>query len=287
MLVTTHLDNAVRSVWLDARPVTIGRGPACHVILEDPVVADCHVRLWTPAGALVVENLAAPITVDGIALATNGRVTVGERRPIRIGGSTIVVQLQPPIVTTHEGANPFPMLAVNPPRPEYAASRPPPPRTRPRNPQLSTDPTEQQLLEALREAPGDATTRMVYADWLDERSLKAKFELLQRREHFHTFIHRKATTIDWRAVAVRAPIDHCAMSACPLYWDELTPTSETDFIRTCAACRQQVVYCGDLHDVVAAAGNEMRIVVDAAIDRRVAHETYARQALPGGHDDER
>jgi uncharacterized protein (TIGR02996 family) len=303
LVSTYHLSDTERSnawrQWIDERPVLIGRAQTCHVVVDDPEVADEHVRLSTEGVEIVVENLAAPITVGVATIATGATARTNEGAPIRIGDTIVRIRMQrSPVVTTRGGepqflplpANPprpvVPQLPFNPPRPAEPALRPPPPRPRPRNELLSPDATEQQLLVALRAAPADASTRMVYADWLEERGLKAKTELVRHREHLDTFMHRNASTVDWRAVAVRTPIDHCAAKKCPQFWDALAPNAATDYARACAACKKQVAYCADLRDVFAAAWNDMPVVFDAAVDRVAAHATYRRRELPAGGDDE-
>ena len=325
MLVSTyHLSDTERAnarrVWIDARPLVIGSASDCHVVIDDPEIAPHHVRLSVQGASIVVENLAASIDVDGTPLATNATRSVEEGRPIRVGGTIVKLRMQqaavvttrsssptiparpstrpdsptiprpptpmplmnpPPMMTMPPSNPPMPVMAINPPMPQLA-NRPP----RPRKLVLSDDPTEQELVAALRAAPGDSDARMVYADWLEERGLKAKTELVRIREHLDTFMHRKASDLDWRAVAVCTPIDHCEMNKCPKYWDALTPVSASDFVRGCNTCRKQVAYCADLMDAVVASWKDAPVVFDAALDRVAAHAAYSRRTVPGGVDDE-
>jgi uncharacterized protein (TIGR02996 family) len=305
-LSDTERANA-RRIWIDARPIVIGRASDCHVVVDDPEVADRHLRITVdPDGSIYVENLAAAADVDGAPLGTHSTLLVGEGRPIRIGGTIVKVRMQgAAVVATNEPGRPptnrpsrppsevpvsmpdpagweVPIVSMpaNPPavrvisNPPVPALRRPAVRVRPRKAVLSPDPTEQDFLVQLRAQPGDASIRMVYADWLEERGLKAKMELVKLREYLDTFIHKNACDLDWRVVAVRTPIEHCGMNKCPKHWDALAPVAQSEFARHCGQCDKHVMFCAELAEVRAAAFDDRPVVFDIALDRVAAHSAY-------------
>lgn len=297
MLVSTyHLSDTARTnarrQWIDARPLVIGRARSCHIVVEDPEVAEQHLRVTNDDAGILVENLAPiAVDVDGTPVAPGAALLVEEGRPIRIGGTIVKLRLQQTSVVTTAArpstplpSGPVVSMPSNPPRPlpprNPPAPRPPPPRPRPHKPQLSADATEQTFLVALRDNPRDEETRMVYADWLEGNGFNAKAQLLRLREHLDTFMHRNATDLDWRAVAVRTPIDHCIQNKCPAYWDALAALSGTDFVRACDVCRRNVRYCGERAEVATAGWEGSPVVFDAGLDRVAAHATYRDPTAP-------
>ena len=297
MLVSTyHLTDTervgARRVWIEARPLLIGTGPDCHVIVDDADVAAQHLRITMRGAQIVVENLAGQIDVDGTPVAPGDSLVVQEGRSIRVGGTIVKLRLQDAVVVTTPG--PLPPEYTGPPAnpPMYAgppanppAPRPPPPRLRVRKDRLSADPTEQSLLSILRANPQDTDTRLVYADWLEGNGFNAKAQLVRLREHLDTFMHRNATDIDWRVVAVRTPIDHCIQNKCPGFWDALTAGGMTDFTRTCGSCKRGVRYCGDLAEVRIAGWETSPAVFDAGLDRVAAHAIYRDPHAPLDDDE--
>jgi uncharacterized protein (TIGR02996 family) len=281
LVSTYHLTDTervgARRVWIEARPLLIGTGPDCHVIVDDTDVAAHHLRITNRDGHIVVENLAHQIDVDGTPVAPGDSVVVQEGRAIRVGGTIVKLRLQEATVVTTPA--PLPPEYTGPPA-NPPAPRPPPPRLRPRKNQLSEDPKEQSLLSMLRANPQDTDTRLVYADWLEGNGFNAKAQLVRLREHLDTFMHRNATDVDWRVVAVRTPIDHCIQNKCPGFWDALAAGGMTDFTRTCGTCKRSVRYCGDLAEVRIAGYENAPAVFDAGLDRVAAHAIYRDPHAP-------
>ena len=297
MLVSTyHLTDTervgARRVWIDARPLLIGSGPDCHVILDDTEVEAHHLRVSERGAQIFVENVGAvAVDVDGTPVPPGGSVVVQEGRAVRIGGTIVKLRMQENPVRT-QTAPPVPTGPIqgppgNPPWPmlRTPAPRPPAPRLRVRRDKLSMDPTEQSFLSILRANPQDTDTRSVYADWLEGNGFNAKAQLVRLGEHLDTFMHRKATDIDWRVVAVRTPIEHCIQNKCPGFWDALAADSMTDFARTCGNCKRSVRYCGDLAEVRIAGWENAPAVFDAGLDRVAAHAIYRDPQAPLDDDE--
>jgi uncharacterized protein (TIGR02996 family) len=160
---------------------------------------------------------------------------------------------------------------------------------------------EDDFLRKLLENPADDTTRLVYADWLDEQGdavsvAKSKFLRLTVRllEPNRNAGWRKArrkelqvlaATLDtnWLATVSRLRIESCdgkrALAkeqrrylqlfelVCDKRWDELTVT-EDNTVRYCEGCKQNVHYCDTLTTAREHAQRGHCIAVDLGIIRR-------------------
>lgn len=295
MLVSTyHLTDVERTrarrVWIDARPIVIGSAPSCHVVIDDPDVAPEHLRITVGQnGGILVENLGPEADLDGTPAAHNATLPVAEGRPIRIGGTIVKLRMQEQAVVTTARAS-TPVISVIPSNPPLPVNPPAPPRPalKPRayHEVMSSDPTEQQLIAQLRAKPQDGEARLVYGDWLEERGLNAKAQIVKLREHLDTFMHVNATKLEWRVICARTPIDHCIQNKCPKYWDALVASPGQDFTRTCERCQHVVRYCADKSDVRHAAWAHEPVVFDAALDRVAAHAWYSTPAASWRDDED-
>jgi uncharacterized protein (TIGR02996 family) len=160
---------------------------------------------------------------------------------------------------------------------------------------------EDSFLHALLENPADDTTRLVYADWLDEQGdpvsvAKAKFLRITVRllEPNHKPGWRKARRkelqplaamldTNWLAIVSRLRIESCAGKRpkaretipdrelfellCDKRWDELTVT-EDNAVRFCEGCKQNVHYCDTLPVARKHAQQGHCVAVDLGIIRR-------------------
>jgi uncharacterized protein (TIGR02996 family) len=141
---------------------------------------------------------------------------------------------------------------------------------------------EADFLRKLLENPADDATRLVYADWLDERAdpesetksefLRITARLLEPnrsagwREARLKELHLLAADLntDWLAVVSRLRVEY---HNCGTRWDELT-TTEDITIRICEVCGQKVYYC----DTIMTARSHVRqnhcVALDLGIIRR-------------------
>jgi len=118
---------------------------------------------------------------------------------------------------------------------------------------------DEAFLSALVANPDDEVTRLVYADWLDERDdpggafirLEREYVALpeedERRTELKTRLQRHAGTLDpdWLRIVSRPALENCELRfkfECPRRWDQLTPTDD-DGVRFCGACHKKVFYC--------------------------------------------
>jgi uncharacterized protein (TIGR02996 family) len=148
------------------------------------------------------------------------------------------------------------------------------------------EPIEQQLIDAI--VAGDSTSRMVYADWLEERGHTARAELLRlqelladidatdsdRRTQFQHAVRRLgelASDIDpeWRLLVGRPMVEHCRQSSarCTQDWGTLMPTDDPS-VRCCTICSEQVYYASSCTDGNAHARAGRCFVVDLVELRR-------------------
>ncbi|AMV28880.1 hypothetical protein VT84_31090 [Gemmata sp. SH-PL17] len=135
---------------------------------------------------------------------------------------------------------------------------------------------EESFLAKVLESPADDTTRLVFADWLDEQGdaeskLKAQFlrttvrfkttgnttdEIEARRKELQPLAAQLPT--DWLAVVSWMKLEGCPAKRAPVgslwhyrplfefvcdkRWDEMAPTENTS-VRLCNGCRENVHYC--------------------------------------------
>lgn len=102
-------------------------------------------------------------------------------------------------------------------------------------------------------AAGDEGSRVVYADWLEQRD-DARAELVRHEQlsppritsattiPLRVLSLALATTIRWRARVTRPRIERCASAACPAEWGALAATDRDD-VRRCVTCARGVAYC--------------------------------------------
>ncbi|MCE9568270.1 MAG: TIGR02996 domain-containing protein [Planctomycetes bacterium] len=159
------------------------------------------------------------------------------------------------------------------------------------------------FLRKLLEDPADDTTRLVYADWLDERggslsTAKSQFlritaSLLEQNRSAHwRKLKRKelqplAATLptDWLAVVSRLKVEQCGNkraiapehdqvrelfdTVCDKRWDEMIPT-DSDTVRFCERCQEAVHYCDTIVTAREHAQRGHCVAVDLGIIRREA-----------------
>src|SRR5947209_8123112 len=132
--------------------------------------------------------------------------------------------------------------------------------------------TDDGFLMKLSANPADDTTRLVYADWLEEQSdsvSTAKAEFLRLTVQLATSAGKKlqkkkrekrlqqlaaGLDTDWLAVVSRLAIENCQAEVsrprmrvrfdflCDRHWEDLLPTNDRT-VRFCDACQQNVHYC--------------------------------------------
>jgi uncharacterized protein (TIGR02996 family) len=149
--------------------------------------------------------------------------------------------------------------------------------------------------------PGDDTTRLVYADWLEEQGdpvsaaraefLRVTVELARPtgekgwRKVRRKRLQQLAAGLDteWLAVVSRLAIENChgkrAKGAshtvrrvqfdflCDRRWEDLRPT-EDGTVRFCEACRQNVHYCDTITEARRHASGGHCIALDLGVIRR-------------------
>lgn len=121
--------------------------------------------------------------------------------------------------------------------------------------------TDDAFLRTIQEKPNDDTTRLIYADWLEERDdevsmtrarfLRADCELAllprsdKRRGALDKRRRKLARRLDasWLAVVGKLEIERCSfVYKCPLKWENLQPVEGETGTRYCDKCHQNVYY---------------------------------------------
>ncbi len=166
-------------------------------------------------------------------------------------------------------------------------------------PEYVADPTEQRFLDAIRQRPDDPETRVVYADWLEERgqAQRAEFLRLQLAAGAATsasdpaFARASARLAElagqvgdgWRVLVAMSFIEPKTCRSrgpaaegtgptlgfelvCPMRWDKLEPT-EREGARLCRACNTEVTYCTTIEQAATAAQAGRCIAIDLGTRR--------------------
>jgi uncharacterized protein (TIGR02996 family) len=160
--------------------------------------------------------------------------------------------------------------------------------------------TEDVFLAQLMATPTDDSTRLVYADWLDEQgdpvsAAKAEFLRLTaqlgsstvrkgRKKKLRKLLQQRAATLDtdWLALVSRLHIENCLVKRregeevrprlafsflCDRRWEELQLTDDR-VVRFCEGCRQNVHYCDTITEARRHAWDGHCIAVDLGVIRR-------------------
>ncbi|HEX4606642.1 MAG TPA: TIGR02996 domain-containing protein [Urbifossiella sp.] len=149
---------------------------------------------------------------------------------------------------------------------------------------------EDGFLRALLASPSDATTRLVYADWLDDQTdplaaRKSAFIRLETRlagtperslNHLRFVRHLQQIAAglapDWLATVGHPALEACRLrfqSPCPARWDRLSPTADPR-ARHCGSCDRVVHHCDTLNEARRYAAAGECVAVSSALVRRPA-----------------
>ena len=206
-------DGTTRRVVTTARALLIGSGATCDVTL--PGTAARHVRLVLERYGYTIEDLSrAGISVERREVTQWRSARVPET--IKLAGYTIAcIDLQPPWFEASYGA-----IA-----PEEAA-----------------------LVEGI--ISGDTASRLVYADWLEERGDVGRAAIVReliegRRPDLEMLERLVPTNVRWRVRVLEPAIEVCPRrAACVGHWGKLEHSGRAN-LRRCGACAKLVLYCVD------------------------------------------
>jgi uncharacterized protein (TIGR02996 family) len=117
---------------------------------------------------------------------------------------------------------------------------------------------EAAFLSAIRQTPADETTRLVYADWIDEQgdsahAMMAQFirlDLQMLTDEKPDDLNRlqelaRGIDPDWLALVSHPVVEACRLRLirpCPGRWDLLLPTADSR-VRSCGTCQRPIRYC--------------------------------------------
>jgi uncharacterized protein (TIGR02996 family) len=159
--------------------------------------------------------------------------------------------------------------------------------------------TDDDFLRAILANPAEDTTRLVYADWLDEQGdaasrLKAEFLRFEleaarvpdetlRRAAVNSRIRKRAADLDpgWLAVVSHPALEECRLRfefECPMQWANLTVTDDVK-VRFCDSCKRNVHYCDTIEEARDHAWQGDCVAVSLALVRKSGD--LARQMTMG------
>jgi uncharacterized protein (TIGR02996 family) len=167
-------------------------------------------------------------------------------------------------------------------------------------PDAGVDLTEQRLLAAIT-SNQDAASRMVYADWLEQRGDGVRAEFLRLQESLaavspeqlmdETVLARTARLrelaasidMEWRYEVARPAVEGCATRfnfKCPREWGAMDETERKD-VRHCNACNKHVYYAATVEIARRHVEAGACVVVDI-ISRRTHGDLERRPVMMGG-----
>ncbi len=130
-------------------------------------------------------------------------------------------------------------MIANPPAPRMGGAPfafPPRPMT-PAREVLSSDPTEHDLLVAIRATPSDDAARLVYADWLEQRGRTDEASFVRHAGNLPPRDPRaQVGSVEWRRIVSRTAIALCDRTGCPGRWDLLRSERSSEELRVCGTC---------------------------------------------------
>jgi uncharacterized protein (TIGR02996 family) len=154
---------------------------------------------------------------------------------------------------------------------------------------------EDRFIQAILADPDDASIRLVYADWLEERGdprgefLRLEAALMglpredERWDGMAARLRELRATIDrdWLTALGRSPIEMCELPfafQCPRQWDRLRLTDDVA-VRFCDACRKNVFYCHTIDEAERHAWMGECVAVDASVTRKKGDLVSGRHAV--------
>jgi uncharacterized protein (TIGR02996 family) len=246
LIITIETRGQARELAFDKETVTVGSEPGCDVVV--PKAAKSHATISIDRADRVViqdHDTFWGTKLDGRKV--RGRVEIGDGT-IAIGKSTLRVRRVAP--------------------PDLALER--------------MEPVERELVRAT--ARGDDASRLVYADWLEERQDHARARFLRLQHAIATMdpqedlplsvqsqeLRTLAEGLDpaWRRAVAKIAIERCVSFElqCPKQWSALQPTEQSD-VRYCGACSKQVFYCTTIESAQRRARRDECIAVDVRLGR--------------------
>jgi uncharacterized protein (TIGR02996 family) len=156
---------------------------------------------------------------------------------------------------------------------------------------------EDRFLQAVLANPDDASIRLVYADWLEERGdprgeflrLEAALMYLPREDERWAGLAARLRQLrptlarEWLTALDQVPIELCDQVfefRCPKRWDRLQLTEDVA-VRFCGSCRQRVRYCTSLDEARAVGALGTCVALDPGVLRTEGDLDAARHRRSG------
>jgi uncharacterized protein (TIGR02996 family) len=244
----TDREGVVQCMVLDKPEITIGRIQGNDIVLAMGNISKRHARCVERDGKLIVVDLKSTngTFVNGRKLTSP--LVIHDSDKVLIGDFTLVIGAEDSVDDDT----------------------------------VEVDATELRLLAAI--AQRDEASRVVYADWLEERGDIVRAEFLRVQEalvatapeapEFRERTERMqelAAGIDlsWRYKVARPVVENCLAVEfeCPREWGALA-TTERSSVRYCGACAKRVFYCATVDEARRHAGRGNCVAVDVVQLRR-------------------
>jgi uncharacterized protein (TIGR02996 family) len=149
-------------------------------------------------------------------------------------------------------------------------------------PAPALDPVEERLIAAI--AACDQASRVVYADWLEERGEATRAEFLRIQDRLlgtspddpelavgraRLEVLARSIDLEWRCAVGRPAVEGCLafQVECPKEWGALAATGRPD-LRFCYGCEKQVFYCDSIDDAKLHARMGDCVAIDPTVRRR-------------------
>ena len=295
-IVVTGEDGSVERHVFDEREVTIGRTDRNHLALPAAVISSRHARIVEKDGRYILVDLKSMngTYVNGRKITAPLLVKPGDR--IAMGNFVLEIEVGAEIAleTADEEVDDY-----NEDDPTIDRSNLARPGTRPTEapPMAGRDPVETQLLAAI--ASRDEASRLVYADWLEQRGETPRAEFLRVQQELVTIapehprfrersqrLRELANSVDvrWRYAVARPAIEKCDVKfdfQCPKEWGSLARTDQPN-VRFCGSCQKHVHYATTIDAAQSLAMRGECVVVDVVPIRRPGDLDPPRPPMMGG-----
>ncbi|HEY5935657.1 MAG TPA: FHA domain-containing protein [Kofleriaceae bacterium] len=254
-IIITGEDGTVERHVFDEREVTIGRTDKNHLALPAAVISQRHARIVEKDGRYILVDLKSMngTYVNGRKITAPLLIRPGDRIAmgnfvLELAGDLDGAAADTLADSEYEDDDPTIDRSVS----TRAATRPAEPP-----PIVGRDAIETRLLAAI--ASRDEASRVVYADWLEERGESDKAEFLRVQQELigispdHPAFHELGdrlralapmVEVAWRFAVARPAIERCDVKfefQCPKEWGSLARTPQPH-VRYCNSCERQVHY---------------------------------------------
>ena len=218
LVEVTAPNGSVQRQLVSQMRLSIGSGPKCVIQVPGASALHAHVDLRVAYSTIACVG-TSEVMIDGVLASAERLASMPAQ--IRVAEHTIAIR------------------DVTPPRFEASYG--------------AIAPEEAALVDAI--VTGDVASRIVYADWLEERGDTARADIVRRlaegeQPDGELLVELARTNVRWRARVLEPAIEGCPRlvvsgpEQCPGHWGALERSGRAD-MRRCATCTKLVLYAVD------------------------------------------